>query len=308
MERPRPTPEGIWQVPLTRRQLLKLAGATAFLSSCSSTPERAVRRTEGIWSREEIIRLGREMMGDSDLRDVAYSGDILVRNQKRQPSLSLISPLFEDTLVTFETRKTIDDNPVRDAIPIKATLISSREWAEVRVGPEVIRGSTKMGLGKITIGANASRDLSDFALKFFVAKEVFNALALEDVTTILSQNIFLRYGEPPDLKIKNAIRLAYLDSFVKGVPVQSIMDIWAHYYLVPDFNRARDKGLFPARELNGDELRLFHTATRHFTEEGLLKGRDEGYAWNMEAKNFWNVWFDFAFAVYRALTRKMSLD
>lgn len=78
-----------------------------------------------------------------------------------------------------------------------------------------------------------------------------------------------------------------------GVPVEAIMDFMAHFYLLPDYNYAKNLGL-----LTPDDIKLldiFDFMTEIFQQSDFLKkGGDGRYTWVGDPQTLKRAWFTVA--------------
>lgn len=304
------TEEAYRNYPISRRDLLKLAGVigTVFVGGCSPSPRR--------WSRDEIINLGRSMQSEPQFNDIAYAGWVLIESQSHRPSLSRLSPLFVDEPIEMTTVESLGPYIKQDIErPMAAKVIPKKPEVQVTLRSKTDRpvvrfsSSPAMQLKEIAIGRPLTSKVSDFVFKLYVAKEIFNAKALDTalsfrVASVIDPDYFIM---PEGELSRRAVTVSRIFDEVEGVPIGTIADVWAHYYLVPNYLVAVEEGRISRGDWGKNDdyeqgyEAMFRKSAEIFLSEGVLfKNSDGVYRWTDNSDRMFRVWTKDALGLFGA--------
>lgn len=306
--------ERLSRTPLTRRELilapiaLVLAGCTAeerVKKAPAPSPETTIepislaelRKIEGEWTKKQIEALAREMMAEPEFNDIAFAGQLLLKNQQGDPSFSTISPVFTDEKITVVTLLKSDSIPremgaVSNIVttgPVAKILLLARNN---KVMSETISGFAKFKFEGIGINPIRLKDASDFMLKLIFAKEIYNVLAFQQITEVCVYSLSQDYEFPRDEQASGLLAVDCLGRTSKGLPLSVLADVWAHFLMLPNYGLAKDKGKIGEKEIEED-LGVFETSFKLFLKERVLLKNDKGlYEWTQDSYKFSSLlWF-----------------
>lgn len=289
---------------VNRRDFLKLATfglgavATACLRDDKSQEESVIRRAEGKWTKEEVKSLAKSMMAEKEFKLIADAGQILFVNQEGEPSFSKVSPLFIDRPVQLITKASLPSYREDHGVTMKMHI--NEVGPEVRVSLDSKTNNEKLELinrknlafESIEISAGDFEDKSNFLIKFAVAKEVYSIKAFDMVANYLDS--VSAYQAPTDPELQNAFRLFNLYTLKMTkysiMPASFMADWWGYFIMIPDFNRARNKGKFTKED--EESLFLFEGLSRYFLAEGILMTKDGDYQWTTDSQRFYDSWVE----------------
>lgn len=273
------------------------------------SPSRDALTEEGReWTFEEIEQLAESMRSDSQFRKIAQAGEILYQNQQGNPSISAESSLFGDRRIRFFTVRSIE-HPTINNVPIETSI--SQEQPEVittlrsRDGRDrlSVHAGTSLGLDRIRISETVMEGKSDFLFRLFVAKEIYNIHAFDLAIRGIFDTAYANYEIPDAELLKRAlqVRLIHWEIPPDGIPLSTLADIWAHHIILPDYERAKDLGMFSEDELRSSSS--LEWPSEHFKQVGLLyKDSDGEYHWNTNDMSFfYDQWYKTAFASWKIL-------
>lgn len=300
------TEEAYRNYQISRRDLFRLAGvaigAAAFAGACSPSLRR--------WSRDEIINLGRSMQSEPQFNDIAYAGWVLIESQSKRPSLSRLSPLFVDEPIEMTTVENLGSYKRLDVeAPISATVRAKEPVVSITLRPNIDRpvaiffGFSALQLREIAIDRPLTSKMSDFVFKLMVAKEIFNAKAFDEALSYMVASVIDPYYfiMPEGELSRRAVTISRMFGEVEGVPTHTIADIWAHYYLVPNYLVAVEEGRISRGDWGKNDdyeqgyEAMFRKSAEIFLSEGVLfKNSDGGYRWTDNRDRFFRVWMKTA--------------
>lgn len=308
----------------SRRHVLNLAGLAGvsfMLAACGKRVEAplastlepvGIRREIGAWTRQDIEAFARAMMRESDINEIAYAGGVLLDNQRGNPSTSRISKIFSDEPIKVTTYSSLPST--RGAgVEIQAPMEAIVRESSLRYGvslrsknggsPLKFSAPVALILEEVKLNHEMTKDASNFILKFFMAKEIYNAYAHDQVTAYIAKTtLYNMYEKPQSAGISNAVQASLMRSKFEEVPAVFMADMFAHFWMVPSYNIAVERGKFSQRELDGDDLRVFDIASKQFQKNGVLIRNSQGeYSWTQDADKFFNSWIELSKAFYRAL-------
>lgn len=304
------TEEAYRNHPISRRGLFKLAGGAigaALVSACSPSPKR--------WSRDEIINLGRSMQSEPQFNDIAYAGWVLIENQSKRPSLSRLSPLFVDEPIEMTTVENLGSySKTGVEAPIAARVIRKQPVVQVTLKSKTDRSVARLSsfsalqLGEIVIDRPLTSKMSDFVFKLNVAKEIFNAKAFDVALSYMVVSAIDPYYFIPEGEFsRRAVTLGMMSGEVEGVSIQVIADIWAHYYLVPNYLVAVEEGRISRGDWGKDRgydqgyEAMFRKSAEIFLSEGVLfKNSDGVYRWTDNRDRIFRVWMKDTLGLFGA--------
>ncbi|MDO8498674.1 MAG: hypothetical protein Q7S44_02710 [bacterium] len=262
------------------------------------------RRALGVWSKEEVEALAKSMMEESDLNDIAVAGQVLLKNQQREPSFSEFTPLFADTPLEIQTTyqaptvgttenpilggKLMRGGPGSSIREIGNRLEFSLRGREQSTPPLPFAAPTQLELYRIRV-PQEDTTFPPLIFKLFMAKEVFNARAYDATSRYLANKLYEFYIPPKDTQQERAVRVATMRGVNGMLPPSFLADIWGHFYLVPNFTKALTEGKIKKENL--DLLVIFKDSSDFFLKTGLLQKKDGNYVWdNSNQGGFYQLW------------------
>ncbi len=298
---------------MDRRAFLVFLSAVSATLACS--PDNpllqlpapvGIRREIGEWSRLDVESLAQSMIAEIEFRDLVFAGQLLLDNQQGKPSLSAFSPLFADAPIRITTLNQITNKtPALEHLPalLQAIIyeppVQQGIQLKIKDGQSlvIIPNSTKLYFNEIRISDDFARQFSDFQLKFFIAKEIYNISAFDLASSYVAENLLIPSLEIPpehETDILKALQLHALHLQIDVMPVYFMADLWAHFLLVPAYLRAREKNMFSDEQLNSPVMTVFKIAAEAFQRDGILTRNEQGlYEW-MASEDFYDRLFDFA--------------
>lgn len=302
--------------PVRRRPMPFItAGALLFAAGCKpntlQVEQRAgqalapseYRRSEGTWTKEEVIALARGMIAEAGIADIARLGNVLLGNQEGQPTLSAESPLMVDGPLTFKTVPRIA-SPIKGAeAPASMQVGHAQPKVTTTLKPRIpglkpypIDTLSKLKAETVQIDRTVTEGTSDFFLKFITAKEMYNFRAFDLVTTVLAGYALSKQYELPqdNVDVMNAVKILAWTGGIANTETPFIADLWAHFLMLPAYNTAKDQGKFTKKDL--DKLHIFDGATNILSKEKVFERRTDGtYKWaQMDSEDFYDIWLKTA--------------
>jgi len=264
-----------------------------------------IRRGEGVWTTHEVENVARLMLDERDFREIPYAGSLILKNTKGEKSFSEDHRLFVDSPLHIETGPLSNIN--EDWGKIGATNIretgSVARFVSDRVPPQESQNQTRFQLRRVIINPEASRDNSDFYIKFIIAKEVMNVRAFQMVADYIAT--FAEVASQQNASSRDAYIL-YL--FKRGginryspMPFPFMADMWAHYLMTLDFLKAKEQGRLDEADLR--DLAVIDISAGYFLRNGILsKGENGYYEWTNDAEAFYEHWIESAARSHAAFT------
>ncbi len=303
----------------SRRELLAHLGQGALGSlilACTGGKERIplaiyeFRRSEGTWTREEIEALADSMLAEDVFTEIPYAGYLLKEGINGKPNFSANDSLFIDSLPTFISQTHLPAPFTNTKIPMGAYIAAVGPDVTLSNVPNEFQGKTSKPnaeLQQIIISTDQTKDNSDFALKFIVAKEVMNYYAYNMVANYIAYDL-LSLKLPSDPIERRAAMIYYVHSLSIDtrhglVPVFSLADFWALYLMIPDYIKARQRNKFTVDDLKaGEGLGLFDETAKGFISDGILIFKNGAYHWTEDSKKFYDEWLDVSAYKYALVT------
>lgn len=306
---------------ISRRDLFRLAAGVIGAAFAGASCSPSLRR----WSSDEIINLGRSMQSEPRFNDIAYAGRVLIESQSKRPSLSRLSPLFVDEPIKMTTVENLGSY-IKWYIeaPMAANVIPKKPEVQVTLWPKtdrpVVRFSSfsALQLREIAIDRPLTSKMSDFVFKLYVAKEIFNAKAFDTALSFMvASGIDPYYFIMPEGELsRRAVTVSRIFDEVEGIPMHAIADVWAHYYLVPNYLVAVEEGRISSSDWGetdddyegGYEAMFRKSAEIFLSERVLFKNSDGGYRWTDNWDRFFRVWLETALVPFRAKKAKEKVQ
>ncbi len=319
------TEETYRNVPVGRRTLFKLVLSLPIVIACSRSepqatveplllePTGGIRHEIGVWTPLEVANLAKEMLDDGTrgLNNTAFAGAVLLDNQRGIPgALARMSPLFEEGRIKVETVPSISGNTAEVDLPAPASAVIRTKGRmdlnlRSRIGEPTLRMAvpTTIHFEIINFGYDYTKDMSDMMVKFYMAKELFNARAFEMASNYAMVGGLTPYYEiPSNERAKKALQLGLLDGGMgqSRMRVAFVADLWSHFLLVPDYLKAIENGLFTQDEIDSPGLGAFKLAVKVFQEEKVITKNSSGdYEWTKDNDKFFDSWYRLAEAGHR---------
>lgn len=299
---------------MNRREFLKLsfwiAARVALPISdlgCSILPPRPdIRRTEGVWSREDVEQAGRSMMSSEEFRFIAGAGKLLYGNQQGEKTISSWSDLFTNQPIEIQNvvieEKINDHTTPADALVEQNYPPSLVTLKGLNNNPDLnLVGGNSLRLSQIRLHKNWMEGKSDFLLKLILAKEIYTITVADLATRVLLPEIYNDYELPDDEMAIKVMRVAsILRSLPDGTPLRWIIDFWGHFALIPDYLLAKDLGKLQGKAQEG--MFIFDTSSKLFREMGILTREDNGkYYWTGGNQQLIQAWYRMAWSGYKSL-------
>lgn len=315
----------------SRRDFLALSvraaaglGLSTLLSGCDlqNPPRetREIRKNVGLWTKEEVMVVARAMMADGRFEDIAHAGRLLLENQQGKPAISQESSLFSDERISIETVEALDypdssaPNPspefagpspmdayIKQVLPIFEGTFKSRQGKRdlsIRTGTglqlEKIRGSKRWMTGR-----------PEFSFNLLLAKEIYNIRAFELMTAAAVKDLALDYDIPSDSLTQKALKTdAFTLKTADGIPVTAMADLLAHFFVLPDYNLAKDLGVLGNKS---NHSWVLDTATELLKKQGVLyKDSDGKYKWRGEGESLNRILIKTAWAGAKIMFKPQS--
>ena len=166
-----------------------------------------------------------------------------------------------------------------------------------------ISNLTNLHYEKLTISERHMSNYSDFLFKFYTAKEIFNIKAFGMVAEYMIKPLIEGYSISPDNDdAKRALQLYGLRGGITEMPAEAMVDIWAHFLLVPAYLKAVEQKRFSNGDLRngGEAINIFKTPAELFQREGILSKNNSGqWEWTKDYNLFIQTWEDVALRGYR---------
>ena len=274
-------------------------------------PESKLKRTVGEWTAADIQTLAESMIEETQFVDVVHAGSALLDNLNGKPSFPSMSPLFMGDklrIVTVNSATTSAGKrlPMISRIrPIdpRVTIALETKTPGYPNFPRISE-NTKLRFESLTIDATEMEGFSDFLFKLYIAKEIYNMEAFDMVSEYMVRPILENYKLTPDTdESKRALQLYGLRGGIAEMPASAMVDLWAHFILVPAYLTAEEQGRFTTRDLrnDGEAINIFKTPAQMFREDGILTKNEQGqWEWTKDYDQFSKSWEDVALTGYRA--------
>lgn len=303
---------------MERRDALKLMGAVGLgvVLGCGSEnrqKEREITRIKkeiGNWSDEEVLFLARGMQKEEGLTSIQHAGNILVDNTLNKPSFSKMGP-FSDEVVRISTVGNLRSLGTNEKIDLMTFPRIKAERPNINV--TLVRKDTNesrnfnlcpgLRLEEIQINDRLINNYSDLILKFQIAKNLYIPKAADlfaqSVINASFGAIYRQLTNPKELKALKADAIA---SNVKagGVPADFMVDSWAHFLLVPDYLKTKERNNFLNNELNSSPLRVLELTSNAFLEKGIVRKTGEGIGWIDDKEGILIEYFLLSQALFNA--------
>ncbi len=312
---------GVKQKVYTRRAFVigivaVLAGtevAIKILSNESMVRPDVLRRTEGEWSREEVLQLAAVMQNETDYDVISHEGQVLLGNQNGQPTFSQEGRIFTDNPVRLTTVSYI---PVADVAegdaPAEAHFEETEPNISVSLKPYVgqqnmtFESAPSIGLTDIRLSNRHLAQASDFVIELMVAKELANVKIFNDIAHVIANAAYRNYQLTinMDPNIINASLIHAINGNFNGVDGRYLGDICTQFYTIPDYCLGRDRG-----RLRGVDSKIFtvwEVASERFLESGFLQKTNGKYQWRSGStisNDLYASWIQTAINIYPVLHR-----
>jgi hypothetical protein len=158
--------------------------------------ESRLRRVEGAWGVDDIRHLAAFMTSEPEYTTIAKAGHVLLDSHTNNPSVSQLTPIFEDAPIKISTIR-YGVGPLSGAnmdAPFAAEIVGVGNPIQVPVRSKIdglttnIPAPLKMRLDRIIIDRTVSQELSDFIFGLYIAKEIYNSQAF-DMASLYSKHV-----------------------------------------------------------------------------------------------------------------------
>lgn len=298
-----------------------LVGTIAFgpllNTSCSSAPKKTDEKIdlpEGVWDREKVIEIAKSMLREdkeNNLNDIGYAGSLLLGNQQGEKTFSRENSIFTDEPVSIEAwDHTGKDYTGQEALFLAITEKSGEDLkillkSKGKAKDMNISATSRLSLSKIMLNKSELKEVSALGIKFGIAKEIYNLIAIKIVTDKAMQSFESQYVLPTKVEEYDAVRVwsGFQELIYKGysVNIHFAIDILAHYLLVPNFLLAKEAGKINSADLN--IFALLDSSADYFKRLKILSKKDDKYLWTQGPERELG-WFDGIVVVQQNMLKK----
>lgn len=292
----------VGQSPEPTRQPAQSPIVGETLAPAITQSSRALRSQEGVWGDDHITQLAQMMVSETGYYQLVETGQWLLANARRTPSLSKVSSTFSDEKIEVVTRdiapqgKTlpplVESNITETGAPLRLTVKHKSRNPNFDYVADM---REKLKLSSVVFNGNTTRDLSDFGLMLLMATRLYYPRAIElAVPSALDFYAQGGYILPTSGKQLEGLKIqALVNVKINEIPLAKICGQIGWFHLVPTYQLAADRGR--VSDTDKTAFKELAALSTQFRDRGvMLQAGDGTYGWTIDSNILTQNWFDAA--------------